>query len=93
MNVLDSHQAHLPRDIAASSPVVYDDFVPLADERRTHVPTALAAKHLSFQPQTLRAWACSQSWPEGLQPLRIGSRLLWPVAGIRKLLGVERAAT
>ena len=44
--------------------------------------------HLGFAPQTARLWACKETYPEGLRPVRINGRLKWPVAGIRKTLGL-----
>jgi hypothetical protein len=61
--------------------------VPLEQETRTALPTPEAAKHLNRQPQTLREWAAFQSGP--LQPLRINGRLAWPVAELRRVLGVQ----
>jgi hypothetical protein len=59
---------------------------PLATEARSALPTPEAAAHLGRSPQTLRVWACRQSGP--LQPLRVNGRLAWPVAELRRLLGV-----
>ena len=61
-------------------------FPPLERETRTAVPTACAAFHLGRRPQTLRCWACRENGP--LRPLRIFGRLAWPVAGLRRVLGV-----
>lgn len=61
-------------------------FVSLDRETRTAVDTATAAYHLSRQPQTLRAWACLENGP--LRPVRIHGRLAWPVAELRRVLGV-----
>ena len=47
---------------------------------------AIAA--LLRRPQTLRGWACAETFPAGLRPVRINGRLCWPVAGIRAALGV-----
>lgn len=63
-------------------------FVPLDRETRPAVDTATAAYYLSRQPQTLRGWACTGTYPPGLRPLRVMGRLAWPVAGIRAALGV-----
>lgn len=63
-------------------------YTPLAHETRTHVDTATMCWHLGFAQQTARLWACKQTYPDGLQPIRINGRLKWPVAGIRKILGV-----
>ena len=61
---------------------------PLALETRSHVNTEEAAAHLLRKPQTLRGWACAETFPDGLRPVRINGRLGWPVAGIRRVLGV-----
>ena len=58
----------------------------LSEEKRSAVPTSDAAFHLSRAQQTLRIWACRENGP--LRPLRIQGRLAWPVADIRRLLGV-----
>lgn len=58
----------------------------LACEHRAALPTCEAAAHLNRRPQTLRIWACRENGP--LRPLRVNGRLAWPVAEIRKLLGV-----
>lgn len=65
------------------------DFVPLHIEGRTHVSTAVMCHHLGRQQQTARGWASAETHPEGLRPIRVMGRLAWPVAGIRKLLGVS----
>ena len=62
-------------------------FPPLPEESRTHVSTACAAWHLTRQQQTLRIWACRENGP--IRPIRINGRLAWPVAEIRRLLGVS----
>jgi len=61
-------------------------FVSLDRETRAAVETACAAYHLSRQPQTLRGWACHEDGP--LRPVRIHGRLAWPVAELRRVLGV-----
>ena len=61
-------------------------FAALDAETRVAVDTATAAHHLSRQPQTLRAWACREDGP--LRPVRINGRLAWPVADLRRVLGV-----
>lgn len=62
------------------------DFPPLDRETRAAVDTETAAYHLSRRPQTLRCWAAYESGP--LRPLRVNGRLAWPIAEIRRLLGV-----
>ena len=63
-------------------------FVALAAETRAAVDTATAAYHLNRQPQTLRGWACKEDGP--LRPVRVHGRLAWPVAELRRLLGVAQ---
>ncbi|MBK6789774.1 MAG: DNA-binding protein [Betaproteobacteria bacterium] len=63
-------------------------FVSLYSETRAAVDTATAAYHLNRQPQTLRGWACNEDGP--LRPLRINGRLAWPVAELRRVLGVAQ---
>ena len=59
---------------------------PLATETRATLPTPEAAYHLNRAQQTLRLWAMRQDGP--VRPLRVNGRLAWPVADLRKLLGV-----
>jgi hypothetical protein len=63
-------------------------FTPLSLETRTHVDTKTMCWHLGFAQQTARLWACKETYPEGLRPVRVNGRLKWPVDGIRKTLGV-----
>lgn len=60
--------------------------VPLAQEVRAVLPTAEAAAHLNRAQQTLRLWAMRENGP--VRPARINGRLAWPVAELRRLLGV-----
>jgi len=64
------------------------DFIPLDQETRTHVSTKVMCRHLGRKEQTARGWASAETFPEGLRPLRVNGRLAWPVAGIKRLLGV-----
>jgi hypothetical protein len=59
---------------------------PLALEPRAALPTPEAAAHLNRAQQTLRLWAMREDGP--LRPLRINGRLAWPVAELRRVLGV-----
>ena len=61
-------------------------FQPLELVNKPNVDTAHAAYLLSRQQQTLRGWACHENGP--LRPLRINGRLAWPVAELRRVLGV-----
>lgn len=73
---------------APLSPTALPRFTPLERETRTHVDTETMCWHLGFAQQTARLWACKETYPEGLRPIRVNGRLKWPVAGIRKTLGV-----
>lgn len=61
-------------------------FPPLTAVSKDHVDTAQAAHYLDRKPGTLRLWACKSSGP--IVPRNINGRLAWPVADIRRLLGV-----
>ena len=60
--------------------------VSLEKETRAALPTPEAAYHLSRAQQTLRLWAMREDGP--LRPMRINGRLAWPVAELRRVLGV-----
>ena len=62
-------------------------YPPLHLETRDAVDTAAAAHYLNRRPQTLRGWACNEDGP--LRPIRVHGRLAWPVAGLRRVLGVQ----
>lgn len=61
---------------------------PLMQEARSTLPTREAAAHLNRAQQTLRIWACQEDGP--IRPVRVNGRLAWPVADIRRLLGVAQ---
>lgn len=58
----------------------------LALEARAALPTPEAAAQLNRAQQTLRLWACRDDGP--IRPMRINGRLAWPVADLKRLLGV-----
>lgn len=64
-------------------------FPPLELENRPRVSTKQAAYYLNRRPQTLRGWASAETFPDGLRPVRVYGILGWPMAGIRRLLGVS----
>ncbi len=64
------------------------EFPPLELVNRPTVPTRQAAFYLNRAQQTLRGWAMSGAV---IKPLRVNGRLAWPVAEIRRVLGVEVA--
>ena len=77
------HSAHTSRTVTESQ-----HFPPLELVNRPTVPTEQAAHYLLRRPQTLRGWACAETFPDGLRPVRVNGRLGWPVAGIKAALGV-----
>ncbi len=60
---------------------------PLNQEMRSALPTAEAARHLNRSSGTLNWWSCTGKGP--IKPLRVNGRLAWPVAEIKRLMGVE----
>lgn len=79
-----THHSSESREGAAGS-----TFVPLDRETRAAVDTETAAYHLSRRPQTLRTWAMRDGIGP-VRPLRINGRLAWPVADLKRLLGVQQ---
>lgn len=61
-------------------------FPPIETETRTHVSTACAAFWLNRAEQTLRLWASEQKGD--VRPIHVNGRLAWPVAEIKKVLGL-----
>ncbi len=74
--------------ITAKNDAALASFVPLHLETRSAVDTATAAFHLNRQQQTLRIWSCREDGP--LRPLRVNGRLAWPVAELRRVLGLAQ---
>jgi hypothetical protein len=62
-------------------------FPTLESVTRPTVDTAAAAYYLNRRPQTMRGWACLENGP--LRPVRINGRLAWPVAELKRVLGVQ----
>lgn len=83
MQAVTNHSAEIRR--AASDT---QQFPPLESVTRPTVDTAAAAHYTNRRPQTLRAWACMENGP--LRPIRINGRLAWPVAELRRVLGVQQ---
>ena len=72
--------------IASNSDSQAVKYPPLESETRTTLPTTEAAFHLNRANQTLRIWACRENGP--IRPIRINGLLAWPVAELRRVLGV-----
>ena len=81
MQTATNHSAGTRRAVSESQ-----QFPPLELVNRPTVPTEQAAYYLNRRPQTCRAWACFENGP--LRPFRINGRLAWPVAELRRVLGV-----
>lgn len=64
--------------------------IPLERETRAHLPTPEAAYHLNRAQQTLRLWAMRENGP--IRPVRVHGRLAWPVAELRRILGLQEQA-
>ena len=62
-------------------------FQSLATETRAALPTPEAAYHLNRAQQTLRLWAMGNC-PAPIRPMRINGRLAWPVADLKRVLGM-----
>jgi hypothetical protein len=62
-------------------------YPPLAGLTRSHIDTRQAAFYLNRETQTLRRWACFENGP--IRPVRVHSRLAWPVQDIRRLLQTQ----
>lgn len=62
-------------------------FPPLESVTRPTVPTEQAGYYLDRRPQTMRMWAMRDGTGP-IRPLRINGRLAWPVAELRRVLGV-----
>jgi len=58
---------------------------------RDHISTAEYAHALTRAPQTIRKNYCLQGECFGIRPIKVGNRLLWPVAKIAMLLNGEVA--
>lgn len=64
-----------------------ETFPKLEKINRPTVTTASAAYYMNRKQQTLRGWACHEDGP--IRPIRINGRLAWPVAEIKRVLGVK----
>lgn len=64
-------------------------FPPLEEVTKPNLTNRETAHYSNMKEQTWRTYACYDNAPGGLKPLRIGGRLAWPTAGVKKLLGVK----
>lgn len=61
-------------------------YPPLTEVTLPNVDTNAAAWYMGRKPGTLRDWAADENGP--IQPLRVQGRLAWPVAELKRVLGV-----
>ena len=72
--------------VTTSSHSTESQYPPLELITRPAVDTATAAYYLNRKQQTLRAWATYQNGP--VNPIRVGGRLAWKTADLRRVLMV-----
>jgi hypothetical protein len=63
-------------------------YLPLEQVTKPNLKTEEAAHYLNRRPQTLRSWACLETFPAGLRCKRIGGLLAWPTVEVKALAGV-----
>lgn len=56
------------------------------DAGRCLLTTTQAATALGYKPQTLRKWACHGTGPDGLNPVKIGRHLKWPLEQLANVI-------
>lgn len=71
-----------------TAPQYTPPFPPLELVTKPSLTTPEVAYYTNQAQQTWRAHACNETFPKEMRPVRIGSRLNWPTAGLKKLLGV-----
>lgn len=65
-------------------------FPPLDAVTRPYVPTPDTAYYLACSQQTLREKHMRGTYDPRIRPIKLGNKLLWPVAGIKAVLGVSQ---
>lgn len=75
-----------PRNSDRQQAATEQAFPPLENVTRPVLTTREAAHYLLRSEQTLRTWSCFEIGP--LRPVRIGKRLGWPTADVRRLVGM-----
>ncbi|MDI1260247.1 hypothetical protein [Aquabacterium sp.] len=81
------HTATIHSATAKSAGHIAQSFPPLETETRPTVATDQAAYYLNRKPQTMRVWASTEAG--AIRPIRVNGRLAWPVADIKRILGVK----
>ena len=72
---------------ARSAALEESKYQPLELVTRPVLTTKELCHYANIREQTAWAWACKESGP--VRPVRIGRRLGWPTAAVKKLCGVE----
>ena len=72
--------------LSTSTYATESQYPPLESITRPAVDTATAAYYLNRKQKTLRAWATYQNGP--VNPIRVGGRLAWKTADLRRVLMV-----
>lgn len=80
--------ARLTQQASAAPDATPAPYPPLSAVTRPTVPTAQAAYYLDRAPQTLRMWAMKDGTGP-VRPVRVHGILAWPVAELRRVLGVS----
>lgn len=73
---------------ARSAALDEPQYPPLERVTRPVLTTKELCHYANIREQTAWAWACKESGP--VRPIRIGRRLGWPTAAVKKLCGVEQ---
>lgn len=85
-----SKYQNLHKTVKSAAPATrLQNFRPIDQERRSHVPHPCAAFHLNRKPQAPISQPCPRHDP--FIPALINDCLAWPVAGIKNLLVGEVA--
>lgn len=63
-------------------------YAPLEMVTKPLLTTGELCHYTNIAQQTAWLWACKESGP--VRPVRIGRRLGWPTAAVKKLCGVEQ---
>ena len=71
----------------ARSAALEPQYPPLERVTRPILTTKELCHYANIAQQTAWVWACKESGP--VRPVRIGRRLGWPTAAVKKLCGVE----
>lgn len=61
-------------------------YPPLEQVTRPNITTDELAYYTNMRPQTWRAHACKETG--SIRPTRLGGKLQWPTAEVKKMLGV-----